>query len=200
MSDTYGRDSRYRQMGQTTRVDDAGRVLAVDEIRLRRPTSGTFRHTIDANDRLDHLAQRYYGKPRKWWLIADANPEFASPLAMLGQETLRTIELDVVKALDEHWSNVIRELRAMAGIDDVSFTATWPAVRSEKNNIDPSSGVLTVRYNEATIGAVAVKDAIDALLATGVGEAIGSKPIGAGAPRPITRIGRPLIIPPDQTG
>lgn len=197
MSGTYGRDSRYRQIGEVSRVDHTGRALTVDEVRLRRPTSGTFRHTIESNDRLDHLAQRYYGKPRKWWLIADANPEFASPLAMLGQETLRTIELEVVKADGDHWSSVLQGLRGMAGIEDVSFVAEWPAARLDG---DPSSGVLIVRYNEAVIGAVAVKNAVDTPLRPGAGDAAGGGFIGAGAPGQITRIGRPLIIPPDQSG
>jgi nucleoid-associated protein YgaU len=32
-------------------------------------------HQVTASDRLDLLAQQFYGDPRMWWQIADANPE-----------------------------------------------------------------------------------------------------------------------------
>lgn len=31
------------------------------------------RHDVDRNDRIDNLAQRYYGSPELWWVIAIAN-------------------------------------------------------------------------------------------------------------------------------
>ncbi len=32
-------------------------------------------HQLTSSDRLDLLAQQYYGDPALWWHIADANPE-----------------------------------------------------------------------------------------------------------------------------
>jgi nucleoid-associated protein YgaU len=32
-------------------------------------------HQITGSDRIDLLADQYYGDPRLWWTIADANPE-----------------------------------------------------------------------------------------------------------------------------
>jgi hypothetical protein len=34
-------------------------------------------HTVAASDRLDLLAQRYFGDPLQFWRIADANPALA---------------------------------------------------------------------------------------------------------------------------
>jgi nucleoid-associated protein YgaU len=36
--------------------------------------AGYVEHVIVAGDRLDRLAQEYYGDPRLWWVIAQANP------------------------------------------------------------------------------------------------------------------------------
>ena len=36
-------------------------------------------HQLEVNDRLDSLAQSYYGDPRLWWVIAQANPEVFFP-------------------------------------------------------------------------------------------------------------------------
>lgn len=32
-------------------------------------------HLLTVNDRLDRLANQYYGDPTRWWQIANANPE-----------------------------------------------------------------------------------------------------------------------------
>jgi nucleoid-associated protein YgaU len=39
------------------------------------PTEGIVEHTVTAGDRLDLLAQEYYGDARAWWRILDANPQ-----------------------------------------------------------------------------------------------------------------------------
>ena len=67
-----------------------GADLALQDVRLLPQVSGTFRHTVEEVDRLDHLAFKYYQQPRKWWRISDANPEFMSPQALLGKEPIVT--------------------------------------------------------------------------------------------------------------
>ena len=64
--------------------------MASKTLRLLPQVSGTFRHTVEDVDRLDHLAYKYYQQPRKWWRISDANPEFLSPQALLGKEPIVT--------------------------------------------------------------------------------------------------------------
>jgi hypothetical protein len=184
VTDMYGRDSRYYRIGAVTRVDHAGRVLVVDELRRRQFADGTFRHTISADDRLDHLSQRYYGKPRRWWLIADANPEFASPLALLGDEPINLLEIGIALPDDIAWSKVMGALRDLAGVEDI-------ALRPDRSSDAERSGVLTVRFNRATIDAEKVH--AEAVRAVGAGA------VTAG-PVPVTRIGRQIVIPPDDVG
>ena len=56
------------------------REIAPDvEIELLEPRSidvpaGATFHVVEAGDRLDLLAHRYYGDPLQYWRIADANP------------------------------------------------------------------------------------------------------------------------------
>ena len=47
---------------------------------LRRPRTvpappGVVEHTLADGERLDVLAQYYYGDARRWWRILDANPQ-----------------------------------------------------------------------------------------------------------------------------
>jgi hypothetical protein len=39
------------------------------------PALGVIEHVLREGDRLDLLALHYYNDPRRWWRIADANPE-----------------------------------------------------------------------------------------------------------------------------
>jgi nucleoid-associated protein YgaU len=42
--------------------------------RLVAPTEPALVHRVQAGDRLDLLAARYFGDPLQYWRIADANP------------------------------------------------------------------------------------------------------------------------------
>ena len=64
--------------------------VGVDGLRRRvlatRPTPrtpGVLDHVVMEEERLDQLASRFYGDPRKYWLILDANPEELNPLGLL---------------------------------------------------------------------------------------------------------------------
>ena len=46
-------------------------------------------YTVKMNDRLDLLANTYYGDPTLWWVIADANPEVLYPFALTMGSILR---------------------------------------------------------------------------------------------------------------
>ena len=86
----FSKISRYRKVPIVTAPDALGRLLAATDLRLLPNVSGDFRHTVDAGDRLDQLAYKYYSQPLQWWNICDANPEFLSPLATVRvQEGLR---------------------------------------------------------------------------------------------------------------
>jgi nucleoid-associated protein YgaU len=75
--------SRYARTEVITPVGPDGsspRVLAARRI---PPTPGVFEHVVMDGERLDQLASRFYGDPRKYWLILDANPEELNPLLLL---------------------------------------------------------------------------------------------------------------------
>jgi nucleoid-associated protein YgaU len=47
------------------------------------PTPGVARHTVSDGERLDHLADRYYGNPQRYWLLLDANADELNPFHLL---------------------------------------------------------------------------------------------------------------------
>ncbi len=83
----FSRISRYRTFPDIVTTDAEGRTLVSKTLRPASQAPGTFRHTVEEADRLDHLAYKYYQQPRKWWRISDANPEFLSPLGFAGEGT-----------------------------------------------------------------------------------------------------------------
>lgn len=80
----FSKNSRYRKLPDEVTLDAKGRQLLSKSLRLLPEVTGRFRHALDENDRLDHLAYKYYKQPRKWWHICDANPDFLSPHDLLG--------------------------------------------------------------------------------------------------------------------
>lgn len=68
-------NSRYAQ-SPIVAVNKDGQVANV--IVASQQTAKTFSyvsHMMTDNDRLDNLANQYYGDPTAWWQIANANPE-----------------------------------------------------------------------------------------------------------------------------
>lgn len=85
------RNSRYT-------LDDA--YETADRARCARPLKGLLPHLpeelevqrlhrVVAGERLDHLADRYYGDPLKYWLICDANDEIFPDDLMVPGRILR---------------------------------------------------------------------------------------------------------------
>jgi nucleoid-associated protein YgaU len=46
-------------------------------------------HQVSGNERLDTMAQRFYGDPSLWWQIADANPEIMDWTTLAAGQVLR---------------------------------------------------------------------------------------------------------------
>ena len=69
----FSRISRYQALPDTVTTDSQGRTVPSKAVRLLPQVLGTFRHTVEEVDRLDHLAFKYYQQPQKWWRIVDAN-------------------------------------------------------------------------------------------------------------------------------
>lgn len=176
----YARNSRYRQVPEVTRQNPSGRALLVTDLRLRQPVPGSFQHIVESHDRLDQLAARYYGKPRTWWRIGDANPGFTSPLALLGHDPIRVARLVVRhQAPDPPWWRLLDSLRAMPGVEDVLFAMEQAT----------GAGILTVRFNQVTTP-------VEAFVTAFVKVASHAK-FSTGPPQMIDQVGKPITIPPE---
>jgi hypothetical protein len=62
----FSADARGALRGKGVRPRDMG------------PAVGVLEHVIAQGDRLDLLADHYFGDPRLWWRILDANPDLGS--------------------------------------------------------------------------------------------------------------------------
>lgn len=71
-------NSRYRN-GRRFEPDESGtiRCKGIRE-RVITPAIGVVEHVIEAGDRLDLLAHRYYNDARLWFRILDANPDLTN--------------------------------------------------------------------------------------------------------------------------
>ena len=67
--------SRYQRVQDATWSDEAGTTLTLKRTREPVTTQAALTYQVRTGDRLDALAQKFYHDPRKWWLIADANPD-----------------------------------------------------------------------------------------------------------------------------
>jgi hypothetical protein len=75
--------SRYAGMQLIAALDSRGATVRALDLRRIPATPGVLEHVVVEGERLDHLAQRFYGDPLKSWLILDANPEELDPFLLL---------------------------------------------------------------------------------------------------------------------
>jgi nucleoid-associated protein YgaU len=75
--------SRYRRVADAGFVDGFGHFVKVKLTRELEPTELAMVYQVREGDRLDALAYKFFQDPRKWWLIADANPDVLAPEQLL---------------------------------------------------------------------------------------------------------------------
>lgn len=81
-------NSRYAA-SQVAALEKGGQVVNV--ILPGQQAAQTFSyvsHMITDSDRLDNLANQYYGDPTQWWMIANANPELNPDFTSLAPGTV----------------------------------------------------------------------------------------------------------------
>lgn len=67
--------SRYAS-SQVVALSQDGQVVNVIVLPQPQPVTISYvTHMLTDTDRLDKLANSYYGDPTQWWRIANANPE-----------------------------------------------------------------------------------------------------------------------------
>lgn len=67
--------SRYLRVADYTIDAGEGPPRKLKATRELLPTQTALTYQVREGDRLDLLAYKFYRNPRKWWLIADANPD-----------------------------------------------------------------------------------------------------------------------------
>lgn len=192
----FSRISRYKELPDTVTTDPQGRTLPSKTVRLLPPVLGTFRHTVEEVDRLDHLAFKYYQQPQKWWRIVDANPEFLSPQALLGKEPIVTERFPLTHqggATPPLWSKLVRDLTACVGVEDVKIVeeihllaqAQTIAGQLATVYVEQFERAVVVTYNQMNVSAGAL---------AGIMAAAG---FDSSQPERLGRVGKQVIIPRD---
>lgn len=195
----FSKISRYRKLPDVVTTDNKGRVSASRDLRLLPEVSGAFLHTVEAVDRLDHLASKYYKQPRKWWRICDANPEFMSPQALLGKEPIVTDRFPLTfegNGTQPPWAGLLRGLSETLGVEDVKVVENIQLVPEEQTLDDQQvtvylehfERVVIVTYNRMNLRA---EDLASIITDTG---------FEVSPPENIGRVGKKIIIPPDVIG
>jgi len=192
----FYKNSRYRKQPFAVTIDAKGRRFKSVTLRATPETEGTFLHTIEEGDRLDHLAYKYYKAPRKWWRIVDGNTEFFSPLDLLGASVLKCVRISLGhddEAGEPLWSVLAGKLSALVGIASYQFEEkvllneyTVNVAGEEIPVADQSyARAVIIDYNSLTITEQELTAAIN------------SSGFIAGKPENRGRIGRKIIIPPN---
>lgn len=203
------RSSRYSDTPEIVAVDARGHRATSLETRLLPTVAGRFLHTLEAGDRLDHLATKYYRQPRLWWRIADANPstELASPLALVGAEPTEAWSFPLgtgPAATAPPWHELSSRLREIPGVVEVlpveRPAALVPTVVEHADEdveilVEHYARALEVRINRRSLGIDDVTEVITEVLA----EMIETADLEVGAPEGRGRVGRQIVIPP-RTG
>ena len=187
----FSKLSRYRRVPATAVPDARGRVLSATDIRPLPEVTGTFRHTVNSGDRLDQLANYYSGDPLRYWHICDANPQFLSPLALLGQEPVATARFPVDTAdADPPWAAALSALSATTGVEEATVQEDLELVAEGSTAVAKKGFVraLVVRYNRMTVDAEALSTVIE-----GAGFTVGP-PVDTG------QLGQQIVIPPTASG
>ena len=167
----FSKISRYRKLPNVTALDAQGRLLASKELRLLPQVTGTFRHTVDSGDRLDQLGYKYYSQPLQWWNIADANPKFLSPLALIGKDAVITTRFPVGIAGVPPWSSLLQALQSVLGVEDVEIEEDTQLVQQTVTVggqtiiafVEQFTRFVLVTYNQLNVTAASLATSIAAV-------------------------------------
>lgn len=175
-------------------MDPRGRHLRSTGLRLLPEVSGTFEHILHEGDRLDHLGHKYYKQPRKWWRICDANPDFLSPLALIGTDVMVEVRFSLTLAEGEEppWSQLQNILQETVGVEGVQIIENVILTEEDREfdgeNIpyfsEDTKQAVIINFNSLNI----TKEELTSLINTTSFQMSGSETMG--------RLGKKIIIPP----
>ena len=69
----FFKGSRYEGVETDKYIDRNGRVIPYTKARFIPETKAQLGHLVNQDERLDHIAHRYYRDPERFWRICDAN-------------------------------------------------------------------------------------------------------------------------------
>lgn len=194
----FSKKSRYLKLSDTVAIDARGRSLPCKTLRMLPDVIGTFVHTIEGGDRLDHLAYKYYKQPARWWRICDANTEFMSPQALLGKDPVVTTYFPLTYHGEDQppWNVLLSNLSALVGIENIEIVDDIRLVEREiefegRNTTyfgEHSQRAVIVSYNSLNLSRKAIMHEIRAA------------GFNMGDPYDIGRVGKKITIPPDVAG
>lgn len=146
----FFKGSRYKDLPEISATDAEGQAARSKTLRWIPDIPGTFQHTVNQTDRLDLLAYKYYGDSKKWWLICDANPEFALPTDLLNRNPIVQEIFALERPEGENiWPILIRDLKELRGMCEVHtdiFEATLDVTYNRKElNRQDITNVITSR-------------------------------------------------------
>lgn len=193
----FSKISRYTKLEDVVAADRDGHLAVSRAFRLIPDVDGRFLHTVEENDRLDHLAYKYYGQPRKWWRICDANPDYPLPQAVLGKDAM-VIEQFPLIINHEHdeplWSEVLGDLKSLVGVEsarlvkeEVDLVERIDTVGSETVTliVPLFRYTLIVCYNGMNLDSRQLMNRMTGL------------DLAVGPPERLGRVGKSIVIPPN---
>lgn len=193
----FGKLSRYRKVPDVTAPDARGRLRAAKDTRPLPEVAGTFLHTVTSGDRLDQLAFTYYGEPTRYWHICDANPDFLSPLELLGQDPVSVTRFPLtVPVSGPPWAALLAALSGVVGVldaaaeEDVTLVPERRTVDGQQVTVTAERYAYAVRITHNTV--TAGPQQLAAVIA-----GTGCTP---GPPEETGRLGRPIVIPAPVSG
>ncbi len=193
----FSNNSRYKKLEDVVVKDSDGTQAASKALRLIPEVEGDFQHTVEENDRLDHLAYKYYKQPKKWWRICDTNPDHPFPPALLGKDTMvaEQFPLLITEEMDKPlWFEVLESLRAMVGVEqvrlikkEIALVERIEIVGSETvtRTVPKYAYTLIVHYNNMNLDTTALVSRMTDL------------DLVVGPPERVGRIGKTIVIPPN---
>jgi hypothetical protein len=192
----FSKISRYRKLADVTAPDAKGRTLAAKDLRLLPDVAGTFRHTVDAGDRVDQLAYKYYSQPLQWWNICDANFQFLSPLAMLGKETLVTTRFPVTVVGAPPWAALFRALLQTLGVEEVHISEDVQLVPKQ---VTVAGQTITAMVEQFSRAVLVTRNRL-LVSAPTLAASIEAAGFQAGPFADLDQVGLEIVIPPKPIG
>lgn len=193
----FSQISRYRKLPDMVTQDKLGRSLNSKSLRLLPEVTGEIQHTVEEIDRLDHLAFKYYGQPRNWWRICDAHPDTLSPLALLGQEPIVTERFALTwddQTGEPPWAALRQQLLDRVGVQDVQIEDEIQ-LAFETRVVDGQPVPVHVEQVVRAVMIIYNRMTLDGAILIEVLTALGFDRI---QPTRISRVGKPITIPPNS--